>query len=49
MSAAGNVAQVAQIYEYNTQQDTLLSILVPGVLGNDNDPDGDPMTSRAGC
>ncbi|RLA55249.1 MAG: hypothetical protein DRR04_14935, partial [Gammaproteobacteria bacterium] len=44
-AGAGNIAPVAQNDEYNTQQDTLLSILVPGVLGNDNDPDGDPMTA----
>ena len=43
--AAGNNAPVAQNDEYNTQQDTLLSISVPGVLFNDNDPDGDPMTA----
>ena len=41
----GNVAPVAQNDDYNTQQDTLLSILVPGVLLNDNDPDGDPMSA----
>jgi len=44
-AAPGNVAPVAQNDEYNTQQDTLLSIPAPGVLGNDNDPDGDPMTA----
>ncbi len=43
--AAGNIAPVAQNDDYNTQQDTLLSILTPGVLSNDNDPDGDPMTA----
>jgi hypothetical protein len=44
-AAPGNVAPVAQNDEYNTQQDALLSIIAPGVLGNDNDPDGDPMTA----
>ena len=43
--AAGNNPPVAQNDEYNTQQNTLLSILVPGVLGNDNDPDGDPISA----
>ena len=46
VSAAGNnAAPVAQNDEYNTQQNTILSINAPGVLGNDNDPDGDPMTA----
>ena len=44
-AAAGNNAPVAQNDEYNTQQDALLSIMAPGVLSNDNDPDGDPMTA----
>jgi len=44
-AAAGNVAPVAQNDEYNTEEGVQLSILAPGVLGNDNDPDGDPMTA----
>ena len=44
-AAAGNIAPVAQNDEYNTQQNALLSVIVPGVLGNDNDPDGDPITA----
>jgi hypothetical protein len=44
-AAAGNIAPVAQNDEYNTQQDALLSVIVPGVLGNDNDPDGDPISA----
>jgi len=47
-AAAGNIAPVAQNEEYNTQQDAQLSIPAPGVLGNDNDPDGDPMTAVLG-
>jgi hypothetical protein len=46
VSASGtNNPPVAQNDEYNTQQDALLSISAPGVLGNDNDPDGDIMTA----
>jgi hypothetical protein len=42
----GNSRPVAQNDDYNTQQETHLSITAPGVLGNDNDPDGDPMTAN---
>ncbi|MCG6939356.1 MAG: Ig-like domain-containing protein [Gammaproteobacteria bacterium] len=44
-TVGANRAPVAQNDEYNTQQDALLSVLAPGVLVNDNDPDGDPMTA----
>jgi len=30
---------------YNTNEDTALVIAPPGVLGNDNDPDGNPITA----
>ncbi len=30
---------------FNTNEDTTLTIAAPGVLGNDNDPDGDPITA----
>jgi len=43
--AGNNNPPVAQNDEYNTQQDTQLVINAPGVLGNDNDPDGDPMSA----
>ncbi|MEN8108345.1 MAG: Ig-like domain-containing protein, partial [Pseudomonadota bacterium] len=43
--SGNNNPPVAQNDEYNTQQDTQLVIAAPGVLGNDNDPDGDPMTA----
>lgn len=43
--AGENNPPVAQNDEYNTQQDTQLVINAPGVLGNDNDPDGDPMST----
>lgn len=40
-----NNRPVAQNDEYNTSQDIALTVDPPGVLGNDNDPDGDPMTA----
>jgi VCBS repeat-containing protein len=30
--------------EYSTEEDTALTIAAPGVLANDTDPDGDPLT-----
>ena len=30
---------------YNMDQDTTLNVVVPGVLGNDSDPDGDNLTA----
>src|SRR5262249_13910086 len=30
---------------YSTAEDTPLSVAAPGVLANDNDPDGDPLTT----
>ena len=44
--AGTNNPPVAQNDEYNTQQDTSLSVAAPGVLGNDNDPDGDPLSAQ---
>lgn len=41
----GNARPVAQNDEYNTTQGLTLSVGAPGVLGNDNDPDGDPMSA----
>jgi len=40
-----NSRPVAQNDEYNTTEDTLVTVGAPGVLGNDNDPEGDPMTA----
>lgn len=40
----GNSRPVAQDDDYNTMQETPLVVDAPGVLGNDNDPDGDPMS-----
>ncbi len=41
----GNSRPVAQDDDYNTSVGVQLVIASPGVLGNDNDPDGDPMTA----
>ncbi len=41
----GNSRPVAQNDEYNTTQETELVVDAPGVLSNDNDPDGDPMNA----
>ena len=45
VNAVGNAPPVAQNDEYNTQQNTPLVVAAPGVLGNDNDPNGDPITA----
>ncbi len=41
-----NSAPVAQNDDYNTSQDTPLNVSAPGVLSNDNDPDGDPVSAQ---
>jgi len=41
--SAANTSPVAVDDYYSMSQDTTLSVPVPGVLGNDNDPDGDPI------
>jgi large repetitive protein len=43
---AENRPPVAVNDSYNTLEDTLLSIAAPGVLGNDSDPDGDPISAQ---
>ena len=40
-----NSRPVAQNDEYNDVAGSTLTVDPPGVLGNDNDPDGDPMTA----
>jgi VCBS repeat-containing protein len=40
-----NDAPVAQDDSYTTAEDTPLVVSAPGVLGNDSDVDGDPLTS----
>ena len=42
--AGGNQAPIAADDSYTTPQDTPLSVSAPGVLGNDSDPDNDPIT-----
>jgi hypothetical protein len=41
----GNSRPVAQDDDYNTAEETELTIDPPGVLSNDNDPDADPMST----
>ncbi len=48
VNAAGNQPPVAQNDDYNTQQNTALTVAAPGVLGNDSDPNGDAMTAVVG-
>ena len=45
VTVAGNNPPVAQNDDYNTQQDAQLIIDAPGVLFNDIDPNGDPMSA----
>ncbi|MFC1716754.1 tandem-95 repeat protein [Candidatus Poribacteria bacterium] len=40
-----NDAPVANDDSYSTDEDTVLNIPAPGVLGNDSDVDGDPLTA----
>ena len=40
-----NNAPVAENDSYSTAEDTALNIAAPGVLENDSDPDGDPLTA----
>jgi len=40
-----NNAPVANNDNYSTPQDTTLNVVAPGVLGNDTDADGDPLTA----
>ncbi|MCM8594071.1 cohesin domain-containing protein [Accumulibacter sp.] len=42
---AGNRAPIAAPDDYATDEDTPLTIVAPGVLGNDSDVDGDPLTA----
>ncbi len=41
----GNSRPVAQNDDYNTTEGVELLVPAPGVLGNDNDPDGDPISA----
>jgi VCBS repeat-containing protein len=40
-----NQAPVATDDAYSTAEDTPLTVAAPGVLGNDSDPDGNPLTA----
>ncbi len=40
-----NAAPVANSDTYTTTEDTLLSVVVPGVLGNDTDAESNPLTA----
>ncbi len=40
-----NQPPVANPDSFNINEDTTLTIAAPGVLGNDNDPNGDPITA----
>jgi hypothetical protein len=42
--ASGQHAPLANDDDYTVQQDTVLTVAAPGVLGNDTDADGDPLT-----
>ena len=42
---AVNDAPVAVNDAYSVNEDTTLSVVAPGVLGNDTDVDGDPLTA----
>ena len=40
-----NPAPAASADAYSTNEDTPLNVAAPGVLGNDSDPNGDPLTA----
>jgi len=42
---SGNNPPVANPDAYSTNQDAILSVAAPGVLGNDTDPESDPLTA----
>jgi hypothetical protein len=48
VNTVGNRPPVAQNDDYNTQQNTQLVVVAPGVLSNENDPNGDPITAVLG-
>jgi len=45
VGAAGNTPPVAVNDSYTTSEDTALNVPAPGVLGNDTDANGDPLTA----
>lgn len=44
--AAGNLPPEARADAYATRRNTVLTVAAPGVLANDADPDGTPVTAR---
>ncbi|MCG8017125.1 MAG: Ig-like domain-containing protein [Candidatus Thiodiazotropha sp. 'RUGA'] len=44
-TVGGNNPPIAADDSYSTAQDTVLNLVAPGVLSNDSDPDGDPITA----
>ena len=46
-SPSGNTPPVAGADSYSANEDNLLSVAAPGVLGNDTDADGDPLVVAA--
>jgi VCBS repeat-containing protein len=46
---AANDAPTATDDAYSTAEDTTLTVAAPGVLGNDSDPDGDPLSAWVGA
>ena len=44
-SAVANLPPVTNNDAYSTQQDTVLNVAPPGVLDNDSDPEGGPLTA----
>src|SRR5690606_5178359 len=44
----GNTAPVANNDSYSVEQDTVLNVAAPGVLGNDTDANGDTLTAVLG-
>ena len=45
ITVGSNTAPIVTADSYATERDTLLTIVAPGVLGNDEDPDNDSMTA----
>jgi hypothetical protein len=45
VGAQANNPPVAVDDAYTTDEDTILNVAAPGVLANDSDPDGDPITA----
>ena len=44
-ATSANTTPVATADHYSTDKDTPLTVVAPGVLGNDTDADSDPLTA----